>query len=86
MIKTVSFRTLGCRLNHSESDSIQFELQSAGFTIVNNKTPADLTIINSCAVTRQAEAKTRGAIAAARRISPRGENYGSGMLFPVVAG
>ena len=73
MIKTVSFRTLGCRLNHSESDSIQFEFQSAGFTIVNNKTPADLTIINSCAVTRQAEAKTRGAIAAARRISSQGK-------------
>lgn len=73
MINTVSFRTLGCRLNQSESDSIQYELQNAGFTIVDKKIPSDLTIINSCAVTRQAEAKTRGAIAAARRISPNGK-------------
>jgi len=35
--------------------------------------PADLTIINSCAVTRQAEAKTRAVITAARRCSPYGK-------------
>ena len=73
MIKTINFRTLGCRLNHAESDSIQFGLNAAGHRIVDRKTAADLTIINSCAVTRQAEAKTRGAIAAARRISPHGK-------------
>ena len=73
MIKTINFRTLGCRLNHAESDSIQYGFQNAGYYIVDQKSPADLTIINSCAVTQQAEAKTRGAIAAARRISPRGK-------------
>jgi len=73
VIKTVNFRTLGCRLNHAESDSIQYGFQNAGYYIVNQKSPADLTIINSCAVTQQAEAKTRGAIAAARRISPQGK-------------
>ena len=73
MIKTVNFRTLGCRLNHAESDSLEFALQKAGYSVVGSKTPADLTIINSCAVTKQAEAKTRGAIAAARRISPGGK-------------
>lgn len=73
MIKTVNFRTLGCRLNHAESDALQFELRQAGYRIVGKKQAADLTVINSCAVTRQAEAKTRGAIAAARRISPRGK-------------
>lgn len=45
----------------------------AGYQIVGDKTAADLTIINSCAVTQQAEAKTRGAIAVARRISPHGK-------------
>lgn len=73
MIKTVSLRTLGCRLNHSESDAVQNELQKIGRQIVSPNIPADVTIINSCAVTRQAEAKTRGAIAAARRISPQGK-------------
>lgn len=72
-IRTVSFRTLGCRLNHSESDSIQYNLAKNGLEILPNSEPSDLTIINSCAVTKQAEAKTRGAIAAARRISPDGK-------------
>jgi len=73
LIKTINFRTLGCRLNHAESDSIQYGLHEAGYRVVGEKTAADLTIINSCAVTQQAEAKTRGAIAAARRISPHGK-------------
>ena len=73
LIKTVSFRTLGCRLNHSESDSIQYNLTRRGLRAVSCLEPADLTVINSCAVTRQAEAKTRGAIAASRRISPGGK-------------
>jgi threonylcarbamoyladenosine tRNA methylthiotransferase MtaB len=73
LIKTVSLRTLGCRLNHSESDAVQDELQKFGWQIVSPNIPADVTIINSCAVTLQAEAKTRGVIAAARRISPQGK-------------
>jgi len=60
-------------LNHSESDAVQDELQKFGWQIVSPNIPADVTIINSCAVTHQAEAKTRGAIAAARRISPQGK-------------
>lgn len=44
-----------------------------GFKVVKNSVMADLTVINSCVVTRQAEAKTRGAIAASKRISPEGK-------------
>jgi threonylcarbamoyladenosine tRNA methylthiotransferase MtaB len=73
LLKTVSLRTLGCRLNRSESDAVQDELQKNGWQVVSPDIPADVTLINSCAVTRQAEAKTRGAIAAARRISPAGK-------------
>lgn len=69
----VAFRTLGCRLNHSESDSIASRLQEVGYEIVPQNQPADITVINSCTVTQQAAAKTRGAVAAARRISPPGK-------------
>lgn len=72
MIATVAFRTLGCRLNQAETDAIKSELVNRQLRAVNPDQPADLTIINSCAVTRAAEAKTRGAITAARRISPNG--------------
>ncbi|HPC35074.1 MAG TPA: tRNA (N(6)-L-threonylcarbamoyladenosine(37)-C(2))-methylthiotransferase MtaB [Candidatus Marinimicrobia bacterium] len=73
MIATVAFRTLGCRLNQAETDAIKAELANHNLRIVNSNGPADLTIINSCAVTQSAEAKTRGAITAARRISPDGK-------------
>ncbi|HRS91527.1 MAG TPA: tRNA (N(6)-L-threonylcarbamoyladenosine(37)-C(2))-methylthiotransferase MtaB [Candidatus Marinimicrobia bacterium] len=73
MIATVAFRTLGCRLNQAETDAIKAELANRNLHIVNSNKPADLTIINSCAVTQAAEAKTRGAITAARRISPNGK-------------
>jgi len=73
LIATVAFRTLGCRLNQAETDAIKAELAHRNLHIVNSNKPADLTIINSCAVTQAAEAKTRGAITAARRISPNGK-------------
>ena len=73
MIKTVSFRTVGCRLNHSETDAIQFELEQKGLTVVSNRIPSDLTVINTCVVTGQAESKSRGAITASRRVSPEGK-------------
>jgi len=69
----VNFRTLGCRVNHSESDSMARHLTELGYQIVSRKRPADITVINSCTVTKQAAAKTRGAVAAARRISPQGK-------------
>ncbi len=72
-IKTIAFRTLGCRLNRSESDSISNDMLSLGYDIVDEKSPADLVFINSCAVTAQAEAKTRAAISSLKKISPNGK-------------
>jgi len=63
---------LGCRLNQAETDAIKSELGNHALREVKPDELADLTVINSCAVTRAAEAKTRGAITAARRVSPDG--------------
>ncbi len=73
MTTTVNFRTLGCRLNQSESDALQFAFEKYGYMIVPPDQAADISIVNSCAVTRQAEAKTRGAISAAHRMAPDGK-------------
>ncbi len=70
---TVAFRTLGCRLNQADTDAMRTGLSECHHQVVSNTEPADFTIINSCAVTRAAEAKTRGAITAARRVSPKGK-------------
>ena len=57
----VSVVNLGCRVNRVESDRISAELVSAGFTLVDPD-EASLVVINTCAVTGEAEAKTRKAV------------------------
>ena len=52
---------LGCRVNRVESARITSDLASAGFALVDQD-EADLVVINTCAVTGEAEAKTRKAV------------------------
>lgn len=54
--------TLGCRLNQAESQMIKDRLAAAGYRIVPFGEDADLGIINTCTVTREADAKCRKAI------------------------
>jgi threonylcarbamoyladenosine tRNA methylthiotransferase MtaB len=71
-IKTVSFHTLGCKLNQAETNSIRSKFIDNGFTIVPFKATADLTIINTCTVTNSADSKSRQAIRTAIKSSPNG--------------
>lgn len=52
---------LGCRVNRVESDRITSDLVAAGFTLVDQD-ESDVIVINTCAVTGEAEAKTRKAV------------------------
>jgi threonylcarbamoyladenosine tRNA methylthiotransferase MtaB len=68
--KRAAVRTLGCRLNQSETGLIEDRLRAAGYTIVPFGEPADLGIINTCTVTREADAKSRQAIRGFIRRNP----------------
>lgn len=57
----VSVVNLGCRVNRVESDRISADLARAGFCLVDPE-DAQLVVINTCAVTGEAEAKTRKAV------------------------
>ena len=59
---------LGCRVNRVECDRIAEELESRGF-VLGASTVADAVIVNTCAVTGEAEAKTRKAIRRAAKLS-----------------
>jgi len=72
-IKKISFRVLGCRLNQSEVASLKNEFSQNGYDVVDSDKISDITIINSCAVTTQAEAKTRAEVTAANKVSPGGK-------------
>jgi threonylcarbamoyladenosine tRNA methylthiotransferase MtaB len=67
---TVSFVTLGCRLNQADTNEMQLRLESRGFRSVPAHTPADVVVINTCAVTARAELSDRRAIRRAARVSP----------------
>lgn len=51
-------KTLGCKVNQYETESIKEALLAMGHTADNNK-PADCVIINSCTVTAESDRKTR---------------------------
>lgn len=67
----VSVINLGCRVNRVESDRMTADLVRAGFSMVDPD-EAELIVVNTCAVTGEAEAKTRKAVrhALARERSP----------------
>lgn len=70
MRKKASLHTLGCRLNQAETAIIAKNLQDKGFEIVEFGQPSDLTVINTCTVTEQADAKCRQAVRKSIRSNP----------------
>ena len=67
-MKAVVF-TLGCKVNECESWSLLAGLQERGFEVSDRLEPADLYILNTCAVTAEAEKKSRQAVARIRAVS-----------------
>ena len=70
MVPKASFHTLGCRLNQAETAIMAKSLKSAGYEIVDFGHSADVTVINTCTVTEQADAKCRQAVRKILRTSP----------------
>ncbi len=68
--KTLAFYTLGCKLNYSETSSISKEMVARGYEVVDPKAKADIYVINSCTVTRNAEKRCRELIRKAMRTNP----------------
>ena len=66
-MKSVSFKTLGCRLNQYETDALVTQFHQAGYRVVDFSEPADVTVINTCTVTRQSDQKSRNTISQAAR-------------------
>ena len=50
----VHLRTLGCRLNQSEIDTMARQFQQQGHEIVEDPAQADWFVVNTCAVTAEA--------------------------------
>ena len=74
----IHLKALGCRLNEAELESWALEFQQAGHTLVNAVEGADLTVLNTCAVTKEAVKKSRKTINRLRRENPTGKLIVSG--------
>ena len=68
--KTVSFYTLGCKLNYSETSSIGRLFEDAGYQEIQFDDGADICVINTCSVTDFADKKCRQIVRRALRKSP----------------
>ncbi len=71
-IRRVSFHTLGCKLNQAETAAIAALFARQGYEVVPFRQEADLTYINTCTVTNEADAKSRQTIRQAVQASPGG--------------
>lgn len=62
--------TLGCKQNKYESDCMAQILENAGYTVSEEMQSADIYILNTCAVTAEAEKKSRQYIAKFNKLNP----------------
>ena len=66
---TISFYTLGCKLNFSETSEIARLFEENGYARVDFKDGAEIVVINTCSVTEQADKKCRQIVKQARNLS-----------------
>lgn len=62
--------TLGCKMNEAESASLMRGLEERGFEVTDELCYADLYLLNTCAVTAEAEKKSRQAVTRMRKFNP----------------
>ena len=74
-MKKVSIVTLGCKVNQVESETLAEKLYEDGYSVTMGLVPADMYIINTCAVTNEAERKSRNIMAKLLKLNPNAKIY-----------
>lgn len=69
-MKKISIITLGCKVNQVESENIAESLEKYGYDVSMGLNVSDIYIINTCAVTNEAERKSRNIITKVRKLNP----------------
>ncbi|MEF8792927.1 tRNA (N(6)-L-threonylcarbamoyladenosine(37)-C(2))-methylthiotransferase MtaB [Thiohalorhabdus sp.] len=77
-VRRVATTTMGCKVNQFETEAIRQALQGAEFELVPFEADADLYLVNTCTVTKEADRQARQLIRRALRRNPD--------AFMVVAG
>ncbi|MCO4327968.1 tRNA (N(6)-L-threonylcarbamoyladenosine(37)-C(2))-methylthiotransferase MtaB [Staphylococcus hyicus] len=69
-MSTVAFHTLGCKVNHYETEAIWQLFKEASYERVDFEQNADVFVINTCTVTNTGDKKSRQVIRRAIRKNP----------------
>lgn len=69
--KTVSFVTLGCKVNQYDSDAMRTLFINNGYKVAENDNDADVYVVNTCSVTSIGDRKSRQMVRRIRRNHPK---------------
>ncbi len=69
-MSTVAFHTLGCKVNHYETEAIWQLFKQGGYERTEYEKKADVYVINTCTVTNTGDKKSRQVIRRAVRQNP----------------
>lgn len=69
-LATVAFHTLGCKVNHYETEAIWQLFKQAGYEQVDFEQTSDVYVVNTCTVTNTGDKKSRQVIRRAVRRNP----------------
>jgi threonylcarbamoyladenosine tRNA methylthiotransferase MtaB len=84
-MKKVAIHTLGCKVNRFESEALVLAFQKQGWAPVSFQEAADLYLVNTCAVTAEAQRQSAQALRSILRRSPEALIAAAGcatQLFP----
>lgn len=66
---------LGCKVNQYECDSLVKKLRNSGHDVSSKLAQADIYILNTCAVTNEAERKSRQFVGKCSKLNPNAKIY-----------
>jgi threonylcarbamoyladenosine tRNA methylthiotransferase MtaB len=79
-MSTIKFRTLGCKVNQYDTQSIRERFLGQGFKETKKNEKADTCLINTCTVTSSADQKSRGVIRSCIRENPEAKIIVTGCM------
>src|ERR1700723_4121799 len=67
---TFSLENFGCRATEADAAAMRRALRSAGWTMLDQHTSADVVVLNTCTVTSAADSQARDAVRKIHRANP----------------
>ena len=68
--KTISFYTLGCKVNQYETNAMAQKFEESGYKVVHGDEKSDVAIVNTCTVTNMSDRKSRQILRRIKKINP----------------